>query len=134
MYVNACKSLGDKYVSFLGFMDNNSEEFMNIVAKAKLFVLPSLNEVLPISVFESLILGTPVVCTKNSSVGTYLSEKDGCALCIPHSSKSISESIKKMYNYKIDVKESRLLGQRYNWDNVASQIQDVYYKTLNFIN
>ena len=83
MYVNACKSLGDKYVSFLGFMDNNSEEFMNIVAKAKLFVLPSLNEVLPISVFESLILGTLLFALKIVLLA-HIFQKRMVVLCVFH--------------------------------------------------
>ena len=130
-YVSACKELGYGFVSFLGFIDNNSQEFMNLVAKAKLFVLPSLNEVLPISVFESLILGTPVVCTNNSSIKSYLSEDDGCALCDPKSLKSISDSINKMYNFKLETKKIQELKFNYTWNNVAEQIQEVYYKTLN---
>ena len=131
MYVNACKALGNQFVEFLGYMDNNSKEFMNIVAKAKLFVLPSLNEVLPISVFEALMLGTPVVSTKNSSLGTYLTEKDGCLLCDPNSEKSITNAISKMYGKHIDKELIAEFKSNYTWHNVAEQVQEVYYKTLN---
>lgn len=131
-YINQCKKIAGENVTFLGYMDNNSNKFMEIISKAKLFVLPSLNEVLPISVFEALILGTPVVCTQNSSVGTYLKKEDGCLLCDPTSHKSIVTAIKSMYGFKMDHNLITSFKEKYNWDSVAKKIEDVYFETLKY--
>ena len=77
------------------------------------------------------MLGTPVVCTQNSSIESYLSEDDGCALCDPKSLKSISDSINKRYNFKLETTKIQELKFNYTWNKVAEQIQEVYYKTLN---
>ena len=126
-YVKQCKEESTS-CTFKGFLDNDSSQFLSLVAQAKLMVLPSHNEVLPISVFEALILGTPVVSTQNSSLGTYLTESDGCKLCNPKSMTDIKKSIQKMYGKPISTEQINSFKNDYNWLTVAKRIEEIYYR------
>jgi len=130
-YVEQCKYEAGENVRFMGFIDNRSEEFINLISEAQVFALVSKNEVLPISVFEALALGTAVCCTINCSISSYLNESKGVELCNPLSFNDIMTKIEKQMDFQFSEEVSLEIRNVYNWLNVAKKVESVYYKVLN---
>jgi glycosyltransferase involved in cell wall biosynthesis len=74
--------LNADWVSFLGFR----EDVPGLVRMADLSVLPSSGEGLPMSLIESIALGTPVVATDVGDVD-WLLETTGAGICVPPASE-----------------------------------------------
>jgi glycosyltransferase involved in cell wall biosynthesis len=127
-YYEECLSEAkDSNVEFLGELSNKSQEFVNLVRNAEVFCLVSYSEVLPISVFEALGLGTKVVCTKNCSVSDYINDQS-IEFCDPTDISSIKESL--TFQFKSDyMHNSSLILEKYSWENVANDIVK-FYNTL----
>lgn len=70
--------MGANWASFLGFR----EDVPGIVRMADLSVLPSSGEGLPMSLIESIALGTPTVATDVGDV-RWLLETTGAGVCVP---------------------------------------------------
>lgn len=128
-YYEECKKVAQGYdVEFLGELDNRSGFFLDLVKEAKVFCLVSFSEVLPISVFEALGLGTKVVCTKNCSVPDYVYD-ERIVYCEPTDLKSIKNAISVQFNsdYHFDGND---IIEKYSWTNVAAELLAFYEKTL----
>jgi glycosyltransferase involved in cell wall biosynthesis len=79
--------------SKIKFLHNiSNKELINIYNESKLFIFPSLYEGFGFPVLEAMACGTPVVCSKSSS----LPEVGGDAVvyCDPYNIKDIKEKIK----------------------------------------
>jgi glycosyltransferase involved in cell wall biosynthesis len=74
--------LGADWASFLGFR----EDVPGLVRLADLSVLPSTGEGLPMSLIESIALGTPTVGTDVGDV-RWLLETTGGGICVPPDSE-----------------------------------------------
>jgi glycosyltransferase involved in cell wall biosynthesis len=72
------EELGADWAMFLGRRD----DVPGLLALADLSVLPSTGEGLPMSLIESIVLGTPVVATDVGDVG-WLIETTGAGVCVP---------------------------------------------------
>lgn len=70
--------LGAEWAHFLGFRD----DVPGLVRLADLSVLPSLGEGLPMSLIESVAVGTPIVGTDVGDV-RWLIETTGAGICVP---------------------------------------------------
>ena len=129
-YVQKCKMEAGVNVKFVGYLDNKSTEFMDLVSNASVFALISKNEVLPISVFESISLGTPVSCTKNCSITDYFKDKNIVDLCDPDSPIDIKRSLQKTMNLSLTESIVQEVREEYTWLNVAKRLEIIYYKIL----
>lgn len=69
--------LGAEWATFLGFRD----DVPGLVRLADLSVLPSTGEGLPMSLIESIVIGTPIVATEVGDVG-WLLETTGAGRCV----------------------------------------------------
>ena len=127
-YVKLCKKEANHKIHFMGYIDNNSEKFIKLLSNAKLFILPSYKEVLPISVFESMALGTPVSCTRESNVSSYLDKHIN--YCNPNSIKSIKNSIIKFKYKNISNEYVKEIRKNFSWDNIAKQVEEIYFKSI----
>lgn len=72
------EAMGADWASFFGFR----EDVADLLAAADLSVLPSEAEGLPMTLIESLAVGTPIVATDVGDVG-WLLEKTGAGICVP---------------------------------------------------
>jgi glycosyltransferase involved in cell wall biosynthesis len=72
------RQMGADWAQFLGFR----EEVEGLVRLADLSILPSEGEGLPMTLIESVALGTPIVATDVGDVGWFL-RKTGAGVCVP---------------------------------------------------
>jgi glycosyltransferase involved in cell wall biosynthesis len=107
------------------------EKIPNLVASADVFVLPSFNEGLPVSILEALRAGTPVVATPVGSVGEVLTNGKDALLAPPGDVDKLSGALERvigdrMFAQKI-AHEGRLNYERnFSMPSFISQLLDVY--------
>lgn len=85
---------------------------------------------LPNKLFEAMVFGRPIICTKGAYSGDFV-EKVGCGLSVDYDSNALKQTIMKL---KDDPKLCRELGEsglkaahkQYNWENQAEKLMKVY--------
>ena len=118
-------------VVFTGFIQG--EALNEIYSHAALFVLPSYHEGLPIALLEALSYGLSVLVsdiTPNREIGLdenrYFPVGNEEALA-----KKLDDQIRKgTLSKEEQAKQIEMIQQRYNWDNIAEQVYQVYEDTL----
>lgn len=78
-------------VSFLGYISNT--EIGNVYATTKIFVLPSLTEVLPLTLIEAQMAGVPVIASRVGAVGDLLAMSGGGLTFEPGDAGSLASMI-----------------------------------------
>ena len=128
----------EKNFYFVGEIKDKQEVF-RYMKSAKIFVLPSLLEGLPLTIIESNACGLPVITTKTKWNNTqeYI-ETEGISGILSEPAKEIfSETIintlKDRKNIKIMSKNGIKKSKDYDWNKIADQIEN-YYKSLVSVN
>lgn len=113
-------------VEIIGYVDNKSDRFISLLQNSSLFILPSLNEVFPLSVLEALSQKVPVLCTKNCVLTDYFKNKKEIAFFDPDNIKDLLSKTEKQLNVKnFDIKMDQ-----FSWEKIAENYLDVYKKIL----
>ncbi len=123
-------SLGDS-VSFPGFIAD--EDLPTLYSLAEAFIFPSLYEGFGFPVLEAMACGTPVVCSRISSLPELAGE--GAIWIDPHSVESIREGLIKVTSPHHDrtsqIELGLLQARRFTWDNTAREMGEIYQQLLN---
>jgi len=116
-------------VHYIGALEYDDPLLASAYAAAAVFCLPSLSEVMPLCVIESLAAGTPVVMTKNHGMDTSELQKVLSEIS-PLKTNMIQESIA---SYLLNPPDKQLCSssvEDLTWNNVAISIKNVYTKLL----
>lgn len=122
------KKLGNSdLVEFVGFVDNKSQDYLNIISGAKFSILPSISEVFPISILEALSVKVPVISTNVISAfeefvgeGLYLFD-------FSEELKAIDSVAKLTQEIEVPVSTVTSVNQNYGWDSIAQALVEVYF-------
>lgn len=118
-YLEKCKSEASNNIFFWG-VEKDAKVMKYLYSKAKLTVIPSYSEMVPLVAFESLSQKTPVVCTNRCGIagdeipGLFFSDID---------KYSLSKSIKDAQFF--DKKQITNKGI-YTWTDIARMYKEVY--------
>lgn len=116
-------------VTFLGPLSHDDPLLSSAYAAAGVFVLPSYDEVMPLSVMEALAAGTPVVMTNRHSMRL----EDHSAVVRQHDptdSDSIRDSILYFLDSPPEPNMCKQLVQAYTWESVASDLLATYEQAI----
>lgn len=91
-------------VRFLGFRD----DIPSVYASLDLFVLPSIDEGMPMSVLESMAAGTPVIATRVGAVGKVVRDGETGLLIEPGDQQALNQAIVRLLE---DRSLARRLGE-----------------------
>lgn len=125
------------YKQFLSLIDNkrfyylgkiNHEEILELFCKARVHILPSWFEVIPLVDIEAALSGCQIVTTKNSYIKEYL--EDQALYCDPLKPETFIEHINTSMN-----KKSRNLNlveriKQYKWEKVVDNCYQGYLKVM----
>ena len=126
--LNLAKNLGNKVI-FTGFIKN--VEIPQILVASDISVIPSLGEdAAPLTIFESLAAGLPIVTTDSGGIPEYITDK--CAITVKRDENLISNLALAIQDL-ISSKEKReamgkagfLHVQKYNYDNYYSDFLEI---------
>jgi len=122
-----------KTVTFLGWVSGYKkiEELNN----ADVFILPSYNEGLPISILESLSYGLPVISTPVGGISEIVHSGKNGILVTPGNLEEIKNSLLFFVNNKEKTdsygNESKKIASNFFPDSVMSSLIEIYSKLLN---
>jgi glycosyltransferase involved in cell wall biosynthesis len=94
-------------------------------AAADLFCLPSLQEVLPLTIFEALAAGTPVAATNDSAI-EFSADTKAYVEFSPHSPQDICTVVTSSLQQSISKEACKVLVADKTWQAVAEQLLAVY--------
>ncbi len=122
-YLNRIQSF--KHVKYIGYLDNNDPMLASAYAAADLFCLPSLQEVLPLTIFEALAAGTPVAATNDSAI-EFNDDTKAYVEFLPRSPQDIRSVVTNSLQQSISKEECKVLVADKTWQAVAEQLLAVY--------
>lgn len=122
-YLEKCKKASNENVVFWG-VEKDPNVVKYLYQNAKLTVIPSYSEMVPLVAFESLSRKTPVVCTDRCGIAG----DDIPGLLFSDISKSsLEDSVIKMSEYSRDMITNKGI---YTWADIARMYKDVYDRLI----
>ncbi len=125
-----CRLALENRVKFLGQIDGS--QIPEYLAKADVFVRPSLSEGLGNSFLEAMAAGLPTVGTPVGGIPDFLKVGETGWVCEVKNPKSIADQIKFILNPENSEEVKKITNQgrdlvlsKYTWDQVANQMRKI---------
>lgn len=120
-------------VVFEGWVSGDRK--IDLLNLADVYILPSYNEGLPISILEAMAYRLPIISTPVGGIPEIVVDNENGFLVEPGDSKALGEAILKMLSNedfrKSAGKSSFLRVQPYFPDSVLVKLEDIYQELLN---
>lgn len=117
----------EKSFNFLGWIDNRMKK--NVLEEADLFVLPSYNEGLPVSILEAMSYGIPIVSTDVGSINEAVKEGNGKLITpgnIEVLSKAIIEILKDPHFKEMGIISREMAIEKFSTEIYFRKIEGLY--------
>ena len=128
------KKIGDEKRIILLGETRDRKEVVKMYQAADVFVLPSYREGLPLTLFEAMAAGLPIVASPVNGVPFEMHEpENGFLVKYGDDNKFAERVVQLLDDKKLRDKISRRnikLSKRYRWDLIAKQTEELYYKLL----
>ncbi len=99
---------------------------MNVIKHARVLAMPSMVETPGLVALEAGALGTSLAITEVGSTEEYFEDK--AHYCDPMRVESIADAVKEAWNDDRDFSEE--IKEKYNYENAAKELKDVYKNIL----
>lgn len=119
----------DQNVCYLGPHAHDDPVLSAAYAAAGVFVLPSHDEVMPLSVMEALAAGTPVVMTNRHAMR--IEDSAGVVHEVdPEDTEAIRKSVLHFLKNPPAAAACKSVVENYSWDRVAKMLLETYEQVL----
>ncbi len=120
-------------ISFTGWVRGEKKE--KILDESSVFILPSYQEGLPMSILEAMGFGLPVISTNVGGIPKLGGEDSGCFLCEPGDVDSMADAyagiMSDIDTYKtLSLKNLNKAKTGYSFDTHISHLTDLYRDVL----
>jgi len=122
-YEKCVAAASPEFVEFVGYIENTSPEYMKLIAEALIVTIPSDREVFPLTLLESLHLGTFTLITRNCFIGNFYDPRYMKFIDRDFESTLIS-TYSNLKRKSLDV-DTKYLAQ-FNWLTVAKSLDRCY--------
>ncbi|MAV63873.1 MAG: hypothetical protein CMG00_01625 [Candidatus Marinimicrobia bacterium] len=120
----------NQFVKYIGYVENSSEEFIDLFKNSKCFVLPSTLETPGLAALEAAALKTPLIITKEGSaeeyfgdIKTYYDGKKGDV-------QELSSLLKKILNNPSDGIVSKNQIKKFTWERCSNSQINIYEELI----
>jgi len=121
----------EKEVKHLGFIEHH--KLVDYYTNSSIFVCPSLSEGGPLTIYEAMACGLPVISTENTG-SVARDGKEGFTVPI-RDVEALKEKIRCFYENPSEMKRmsrnARKRIENYSWEKYAERIIEAYKKILN---
>ena len=126
----AAATLGDR-ILFPGIVSGQLKH--DLLARADLFLLPSIGEGFSMAILEAMASSTPVMISPECHFPEV--QIHGTGLVLERNASLWAEQMVLMLNdssrlHQMGQKARRLVEEEYTWDNIVSQLEDLYLEIL----
>lgn len=123
-------NLNDKII-FPGVL--TGQDKIEALVDCDIFVMPSRYESFTTSGLEAMACSKPLVLTKNNHIHTWVNGNVG--LACEFDANELSKCLTELLNDESSCEEfgkngRHLIEEKYDWDKVVSQIDDIYFKLI----
>jgi glycosyltransferase involved in cell wall biosynthesis len=100
------------------------------IARSSVYVLPSVNEVVPMSVLEALAVGTPTIITRSNGLARTL-EEHHAAVVIDESPEALAEAIRELagstsLRERLSIAGQQVIRSTFSAAAVARRLEQLY--------
>ena len=110
------------------------EEIIKMYQSAEIFVMPSYREGLPLTLFEAMASGLPIVATPVNGIPYEMKDKENGFLVNYGDNEAFKEAIIKLLdnkNLRKQISKNNLKkAQNYRWDIIAKKTEKLYNQLL----
>ncbi len=120
-------------VTFLGFLENNSDQLKNLYEESDIFVFTSNSENFPIVLLEAMLSGMAIITTNDTGCAEVVG--DSAILVDSNNVKSIKESLHYLMNdpelkRKLQLAARKRVEDLFSWEHIARQYLELYSKII----
>jgi glycosyltransferase involved in cell wall biosynthesis len=120
---------GLKNIIFTGSVSR--KDLICLYNKAKIFVLPSTAEALPLTILEAMSAGLPVISTNVGAIPEIIKNNSNGLIIEPYNIKDLRNSINKLLEYENKIKEmskknKEKASKELDWDHNIKKIIALY--------
>jgi len=128
--------LGENVV-LTGFLPR--EDLYDIIASSRIVVMPSIQEGIPVSLFEAAAFGKSIVVSRLSGISEVLRDGIDCLMFSPGDVDECADRISLLLSNsdlcdKLGVNAKTNVSSKYSWDDIAKSTVKVYEECLNMGN
>lgn len=127
-YLKKCQNIAGKNVHFLGQFTHGDPMLESAFAAAKLFVLPSYSEVMPLTIYEAALAGCKLATSLNVPIHPDIDK------FVPRFPTDDYAKISTVINNEINKPMNPLLldtvSKMSTWTDVGKMISDIYISTI----
>jgi teichuronic acid biosynthesis glycosyltransferase TuaC len=105
-------------------------EIVKWMCACDLVVQPSLTEGSPLSVYEALACGRPMIASRVGGIPELITGDDYGLLVPPADAEALAEALLSGFRKEWDAARIRSHGQEYTWGHVADQLISLYEEVL----
>jgi len=121
----------ERYILFLGFCSDPANVFRSL----DLYVLPSLDEGLPLALLEAMLLGVPVIATAVGGVQEVIQDGVNGILVPANNTPAMVRAIEYSLNDKVATsqrvfKAKKTIEQKYDVSTWVKKIEEIYLRLL----
>jgi glycosyltransferase involved in cell wall biosynthesis len=119
----------NKKITWLGSIEDRNEIVKRLMS-AYMIVLPSRWEGLPLTLFESLASGRPVIVSDIPAFKSVVTDNNNAVFFESENEKDLNLKIFKLIDNSIFAdeigKEGKKLAEQYDWNMIAEKTKEIY--------
>lgn len=121
----------DDYIELKGWINNSQKEAL--LNRSRIYLLPSYNEGLPMSVLEGMAYGLPIVSTTVGGIPTVVSSGINGYVYEPGSIENFADAILKLLNdqnlcIRMYQNNINLISEKYSLESNVKKISTIYHQ------
>lgn len=122
----------EKYTNFMGWISGSEKE--EALREANVFILPSYNEGLPVSILEAMSYGLPIISTNVGDISSAVYQDDNGFLVEPGDVEALSIKMSELLDYatwrKFSTRSREIIEEKFDINYFYKGLVSVWKSTI----